>query len=136
MEISKDKEENKTYKYYYSSGKLKKEETIIVDSLGNKVNYWKFYYENGVLKKEGIEKTGKWTFYSIDGIKESSTYYVDDVRHGHAIYYFSDGNKKLEGEYVNGKQNGVWFGYDEAGDTMSRSTYVNGECIEAKISYK
>jgi antitoxin component YwqK of YwqJK toxin-antitoxin module len=116
-----------SYKYYYTNGNLKKEKFIKRDSAGKEIEYWRFYYENGTLKKEGVEKTGSWIFYSQDGQKESETNFVNDIRHGHAIYFWPNGHKKLEGEYINGKQNGLWTEYKEDGDTLSILEYKDGE---------
>lgn len=126
-QVSKNSDGTTSYKYFYSDGTLKKEKIIRSDSTGKEIEYWKFYNEKGKLKKEGVEKTGKWTFYSDNGIKESETNFVDDVRHGHAIYYWPNGRKKLEGDYKDGKQHGLWTEYNEQGDTITSTEYQEGE---------
>lgn len=71
----------------------------------------KSYHENGQLSAEGKvsndHRVGDWTWYSADGVVESTATFVD------------------------GKKDGVQYFYDSSGELLRTETYSNGKLVES-----
>lgn len=80
-------------------------------------NYRAFYGSNDQLKMEGQydakgERHGIWTYYTIDGKKQSVTEYKHGLKDGFSIVYHPNGSIYYRGEYQNDQMVGVWDFYD------------------------
>jgi len=80
--------------------------------------FFKEYYGGTTkLKIEGAydedkQRHGIWTFYTIEGKKQSITEYKHGKKHGYAIVYHPNGALYYRGQWHEDKQVGVWDYYD------------------------
>jgi antitoxin component YwqK of YwqJK toxin-antitoxin module/tetratricopeptide (TPR) repeat protein len=141
-----------SYVFYDKNGKVIAQEK----KSGKKINY-KFFDPRGVLITEGQligdEKSGKWTYYNKNGIKETEhayekgkingisksffpngeveiqQNYVDDELDGLLLAYFPNGELKTEGYFSKGKRTGMWYFYNPDGTFSSKEYYVQGNTV-------
>ncbi|MCO5259661.1 MAG: hypothetical protein M9916_05910 [Crocinitomicaceae bacterium] len=109
----------------------KEEEPTIVEDY-EKIEggqYRSFYGSNNQLKMEGEydenqERQGIWTYYTIDGKKQSVTEYKHGKKDGYSIVYHENGSIYYRGEYRNDEKVGVWDFYDTStGQKVSSKDY-------------
>lgn len=111
--------------------KKEKESPKVVDDY-EKVDgklFQSFYGSNNQLKMEGEydenqKRHGIWTYYTIEGKKQSVTEYNHGLKDGYSIVYHPNGSLYYKGEYKNDHKVGVWDFYDTTtGEKSSSKTY-------------
>lgn len=80
-------------------------------------SYKAFYGGNNQLKMEGEydskqNRHGIWTYYTVDGKKQSITEYKHGIKDGYSIVYHPNGSLHYRGEYRDDVMVGVWDFYD------------------------
>ncbi len=85
------------------------------------------YYEYGNLKWRGEYKegkmSGKWEFWTEDGIKYCEIHFKDDIYHGTYISWHINGKTKETGQYANNSKTGTWTAYNDSGKVISQYNY-------------
>jgi len=95
-----------------------KKQEIVEDYEKIEGNQYRSYYGgNNQLKIEGEyddnqQRHGVWTYYTVDGKKQSVTEYKHGIKDGFSIVYHPNGSVYYKGEYRNDQQVGVWDFYD------------------------
>jgi antitoxin component YwqK of YwqJK toxin-antitoxin module/Tfp pilus assembly protein PilF len=103
-ELTFDKRELITNRYFYTEGKL---------------------IAKGVLTDDG-KNNGSWVFFYPPGnIKASGNYNLLGAREGEWLYYYYSGKLKGREIYQNGKLEGEQISYRESGIETSRETFKN-----------
>ena len=142
-----------TWKWYYSNGKIKREEFFydgLSDGLMTEYNFegkiisqgdyiegkkeGSWFYDAGDNRDEGeyIEgmRNGMWQSIDREGFTIYKGKFVDDLPNGKHIWYWDNGKVKQEGTYVMGRKNGDWKKYDKEGFLIISISYQAGKEIK------
>jgi len=78
-------------------------------------------YKGGMTKDK--KRTGRWVFYSENGMELSTTMYENGIREGFTIVKYPNGGIHYRGEYNNDITVGVWTTYDEKGNVTDEKDF-------------
>lgn len=121
---------------YYDNGSIKKENFYTLS--GDKKDVIKEiqFYENGSKKLVGHykngKKDGKWTFWYVNGEKQSEGYFIQNVRTGETIVYHENGNLFYKGNYTEGQKDKEWTFYNNNGKAINIIVFDNGTIVTQK----
>lgn len=94
------------------------------------------YFENGHKKIVGHykngKKDGKWTFWYVNGEKQSEGYYIQDIRTGQTQVYHENGKLFYKGKYTDGQKDGEWTFYNSDGKPVNLISFDKGKVITQK----
>lgn len=114
--------------YYYSNGKLEKQETI----LNNKTSLTKFYkfdLSSGLLMEQGYirdeKKDSLWVRYFLTGKKRDIENYKNGLLNSIQTHFYPNGKLAAREIFKEGAQQGKSFSLNEKGDTIESFTYIN-----------
>jgi antitoxin component YwqK of YwqJK toxin-antitoxin module len=98
----------------------------LFDTLRGEYKEW--YPGRKQMKIEGSyteekRRQGLWTYFTQDGIEQSTIHYENGLREGFSIVKRPDGTLFYTGEYKNDKPTGLWKFYDEKGVEISTKQY-------------
>lgn len=91
--------------------------------------YRAYYGGNNQLKMEGQNDSegrrhGVWTYYTVDGKKQSVTEYQHGKKDGYSIVYHPNGALYYRGEYRNDEMVGEWDYYNpQTGEKTDSKNY-------------
>lgn len=99
---------------------------------GPYVDFW----ANGQKQSEGQYKdgfrSGRWTYYDMNGVKTGETQFEQNDYHGARVEYHPNGAKKLEQTWVKGKREGVETSYSTEGQKVSEVRYAADKPLAAQ----
>lgn len=85
------------------------------------IKYTEGYFISG-------KKNGKWLEYNEDGVKETESYFINDVASGPVTIYNSrTGLLVSKGQMLNGERDGDWHTYHIGGEIMQTDHYRKGK---------
>lgn len=117
------------YKGYTPQGILNVEG--LYDVAGGKTGKWSFYTSNGVFESEGEflddENTGEYREYFLNGEIKSVRTYDSGILSGYSVEYHPNGKMKSQGWYQNDQRVGEWRDYYMNGELLSVNFYHNGD---------
>ncbi len=91
-----------------------------------KVGY-RNHHANGQVYVEGYFKnnrrTGTWTAYFENGMKQSENQYKKGYNHGASKVWFPNGKIRYQGSYTNNVKTGEWQYYKEDGSIATTVDY-------------
>lgn len=126
-----NKKRHGIWKKNYKSGKIRYQGQF---NHGKEIGTFKFYSrvssEHPVIIKEfnKTDNTAKVSFYTVDGIKESTGFMQGKNRIGKWIYYHKGGKTIMQVEnYVNGLLHGSYKTFYPNGKLTIETTYKNGK---------
>ena len=115
------------WKTYYPQRKSSNRE-------GNRLNHklsgkWKFYSEDGILTKlisyKNDKRNGRAESYTKEGFLSQIDHYENDFLEGESRIYFESGKEKENIPYIKGRRNGRSFELDEKGNIITITIYEN-----------
>lgn len=123
------------YEYDYNKGKIiafifYKKDGSIIDKGSKKGGefFYKGYTPQEILNIEGLYdvkggKTGKWNFYTSNGVLEFTGNYLEDLTVGEYREYFLNGETKAISNYENGNLSGYYVEYHPNEKMKSQGWY-------------
>jgi hypothetical protein len=131
----KDDTPNGPFKFYYKSGKIKREGTFKEGQFeGENVKY----YENGSVEYSGEYNNGKeeglFMFFDEDGWLTDSTYYLSGKQHGEHYSFFSSGELEYFRNYQNGLMEGEFKQFDK-NDTLRFEAWMVNDTARTIVKY-
>jgi antitoxin component YwqK of YwqJK toxin-antitoxin module len=100
-----------------------KQKALFIPKINSEYNV-----ENGI-------KSGNYSMFFFNGIKNVSAYYMDDKLHGQYIEYFENGNVNFRFNYKEGIKDGLSQEYFENGIVKKVTFYSNGQLSGIEKTY-
>lgn len=92
------------------------------------------FWANGKKQSEGSYQdgfqTGRWIFWSPDGVKTSEIDFARSVYHGTRTEYYANGRKKRVQTWENGRREGVEIRYAEDGQKVAETEFRDGRPVK------
>ena len=122
------------FKYFYNSGGLQSK----LNHKKNGASYFIAYYKTGAVKAVGKyidqKRDSTWTFYTIEGYKKATEFYIEGLKNRVSYVYYPTGKIAEEKAFFNDFENGKWIQYFEDETKKMEATYVNGG-LEGEATY-
>jgi uncharacterized protein len=156
-----DKDGKLYHDYEYKKGKIvaysfynKAGEVIDKGSKKGGEFFYRGYTPLGILNVEGLYdisggKTGRWKFYTSNGVLEAEGDFLNDMNSGEYREYFLNGEVNAISNYDNGVLSGYFVKYHPNGNMQSqgwfqddqrvgewRDYYINGELLSINYYHK
>lgn len=118
---------------YYENGVPKRENFYTLKGDNKEVVKEIQYFNNGQKKLVGHykngKKDGKWTFWYVNGQKQSEGYFFENLKTGETLVYHENGKPFYKGSYVDGKKDGKWIFYNDQGKEVNQITFSLGKIV-------
>lgn len=97
------------------------------------------FFENGHKKLVGHyksgKKDGKWTYWYINGKKQSEGYFIQNIKTGETTVFHENGKLFYKGQYTEGQKDGVWVFYNDQGKEVNRIVFKMGK-VEKQLKQR